>query len=785
MRVTQSMLYNNFLSNLNNINSQLYNTQTQMATGKSINNLSDNPIALSQVLSLNDIQSRLTQYTSNINSANSVLSAQDTATSNISTLLQNSGSLIIQAANATNDSASNASIAQQLQAIEAEIKNSANTMFGGQYLFSGFLTNTAPIQDTTPQVATTSTTNNNIQIKTSNNFGDINLLNSGSYSIQIDGNGNLSISQNGIAIPISVDGVDRSSAGGDQLSTSVNVSNLLQNGGWFNTGRGISIYIPKNSQSSTVTFSYIKGSANTYTGDNNNESIAYSDGLSTPITINANNLLYQQNQTITSNNQLLNVSNDPATNQTKLTDLHLNNALANISLQSGYTIIAKGTDHSGNIVSGSFTVSAGATVSSLLNFINNLSSKEVLQNNKVLTLADGSIASSLTTIGQLTGGSGITVNGLAHSSGATISLNVSAGTTLGSFLNLVNVNFNVSATISHGLIQIDDNQTGPSKLSINIQTQTNKNPVFGMFNTISDGSSGGFVSTVSATIQNGHIVVTDLRGGNSQMNLSLSIANNNTPEPNIFGVFNTTTLGGGVDVFRSFDNAQAAITGSQVNQISQATNWNGGSTLQPTLSGYYSGNTSDTWTITVTSGVSANITSSAHVLTITNSQGNFVGQITITPQTTSGNTTYNINVVDSQGNNVYSVNNQSNLDNIQLPDGVVLNLNQSGNLTKVLNQGDSFSFKLTNMLQQSITNIQNSLGQVDANRSIIGAYEQRMQLAQTRIENLSLSNAQAISNLQDANYAQVIGDYEREITIMQALLQSFAKVNQLSLFNYI
>ncbi len=785
MRVTQSMLYNNFLSNLNNINSQLYNTQTQMASGKSINNLSDNPIALSQVLSLNDIQSRLTQYTSNINSANSVLSAQDTATSNISTLLQNSGSLIIQAANATNDSASNASIAQQLQAIEAEIKNSANTMFGGQYLFSGFLTNTAPIQDTTPQVATTYTNNNNIQIKTSNNFGDINLLNSGSYSIQIDGN-NLSILQNGIAIPISVDGVNRSSAGGDQLSTSVNVSNLLQTGGWFNTGRGISIYIPKNSQSSTVTFSYIKGSANTYTGDDNNESIAYSDGLCTPITINANNLLYQQNQTITSNNQLLNVSNDPATNQTKLTDLHLNNALANISLQSGYTIIATGTDHSGNIVSGSFTVSAGATVSNLLNFINNLSSKEVLQNNKVLTLADGSIASSLTTIGQLTSGSGITVNGLAHSSGAQISLNVSAGTTLGSFLNLVNVNFNVSATISHGLIQIDDNQTGPSKLSINIQTQTNKNPVFGMFNTISDGSSGGFVSTVSATIQNGHIVVTDLRGGNSQMNLSLSIANNNTPEPNIFGVFNTTTLGGGVDVFRSFDNAQAAITGSQVNQISQATNWNGGSTLQPTLSGYYSGNTSDTWTITVTSGASANITSSAHVLTITNSQGNFVGQITITPQTTSGNTTtYNINVVDSQGNNVYSVNNQSNLDNIQLPDGVMLNLNQSGNLTKVLNQGDSFSFKLTNMLQQSITNIQNSLGQVDANRSIIGAYEQRMQLAQTRIENLSLSNAQAISNLQDANYAQVIGDYEREITIMQALLQSFAKVNQLSLFNYI
>jgi len=784
MRITQSMLYNNFLYNLNNVNSQLYTTQTQMASGKSINNLSDNPIALSQVLSLNDLQSRLTQYKSNINWANSVLSAQDTATNNISTLLQNSGSLIIQAANATNDLASNASIAQQLQAIEAEIKNSANTMFGGKYLFSGFLTNTAPIQDITPQAAIVNTDNSEIQIKTSNNFGDINLLNTGNYSIKIE-NGRLSILQNGVYIPISVDGTDRSMAGGNSLSTSVDISNLLQTGGWFDTGRGISIYIPPNTQHATLEFSYTKGANNMYVGDENNQSIAYSDGLTSPITINAKDFLYQQHQTITSNNQLLNTSNDPATNQTKLVDLHLSNALSSVALQTGYTIIATGTDHSGNIVSGSFTVSADATVSNLLNFIDNLSSKEILQNNKVLTLADGSIASSSTTIGQLTGGSGITVNGFTHS-GAQISLNVSAGTTLGTFLSQISVNFNVSATISHGLIQIDDNQTGPSKLGINIQTQTQQNPAFGMFYTISDGSSGGFVSTVSAIIQNGHIVVTDLRGDKSQMDLSLEVIDNNgNPQPNIFGVFNMTTLGGGVDVFKALDNAQAAIMGSQVNQISQPSQWIGGSTLQPTLSGYYTGNISDTWTITVTSAASPNIASAVHILTITDSKDNSVGQITITPQTTLGNTTYNINVVDSQGNNVYSANNQSNLENIQLPYGVVLNLNQSGNLTQVLNQGDSFSFKLTNMLQQSITNIQNSLGQVDANRSIIGAYEQRMQLAQTRIENLSLSNAQAISNLQDANYAQVIGDYEREITIMQALLQSFAKVNQLSLFNYI
>ncbi|MGB9755508.1 MAG: flagellar hook-associated protein FlgL, partial [Desulfurella sp.] len=193
MRVTNSMLFNNFLSNINNINTQLYNTQTQMATGKSINNLSDNPTALSQVLSINDIQSQFTQYTSNINLANSTLSAQDTATQNMSQLLQNSGSLVVQAANATNDTASNTAIAQQLQAMEAEIKNSANTMFGGNYLFSGFLTNTAPVQNVTQQVAIINNASNNaFQITTSKNFGDLNQFQSGTYTVNIT-SGKLSI----------------------------------------------------------------------------------------------------------------------------------------------------------------------------------------------------------------------------------------------------------------------------------------------------------------------------------------------------------------------------------------------------------------------------------------------------------------------------------------------------------------------------------------------------------------------------------------------------------------
>ncbi|HEX13071.1 MAG TPA: hypothetical protein ENO40_01125 [Desulfurella acetivorans] len=789
MRITQDMLYSNFLSNINNINTQLYNTQTQMATGKSVNNLSDNPIALSQILTISDIQTRFDQYKSNINYANSLLSAQDTATQNISQLLQNSGSLIIQAANATNDIASNTAIAQQLQAVEAEIKNSANTMFGGNYLFSGFLTNTAPVQNITQQAAIINNPSNNaFQITTSKNFGDLNQFQSGTYTVNIT-SGKLSITDsNGNVISISSDGIDRSSAGGDVLSNSADISNLLQTGGWFNTGRGIKIYIPKGA-SGSFTFSYSPGGNNVYVGDNNNLAIAYSDGLNTPITINAKDMLYMQHQTLQSNNLLLNSSNDPATAQTKLVDLHLANALSNVALQTGQRIVLTGIDHNGNIVSGpAFVVTSSATVSQLLNYITHLSTKEVLQNNTILTLPNGTIANSSTTISALTNGSAVVVRGFSHE-GQIVSITFSTNTTISSVLASIGRIFNATATINHGIIQIADNKVGSSVLNIAIQTKSNSIPVFGLFNSISHGISNAFLGTVSASIQHGKIVIQDLRGGTSKLNLSINVVSS----ANIFGVFNTIQQGGGIDVFDAFDNAQAAILGQSVNQISKATGFSAGSTLMPTISGYYTGNNSQNWTFSV-SGSSSAITAS-HTITIMDSKNQNIGKITM--GVASG--IFKITVLDSKNNAIASYATAANSNDaiasflnttqIQLPDGLNLTLApQKINgtyVTPLLKNGDSFSIKLTNMLQQSITNIQDSLSQVDANRSVIGAYEQRMQLAQKRIDNTSLSNAQTLSNLQDANYAKIISDYQREITIMQALLQSFAKINQLSLFNYL
>jgi flagellar hook-associated protein 3 FlgL len=52
-------------------------------------------------------------------------------------------------------------------------------------------------------------------------------------------------------------------------------------------------------------------------------------------------------------------------------------------------------------------------------------------------------------------------------------------------------------------------------------------------------------------------------------------------------------------------------------------------------------------------------------------------------------------------------------------------------------------------------------------------------------DNLSLQYQQTLSNLQDLDYAKAITDLTRNQTNLEAAQKSFAKISQLSLFNYL
>ncbi len=807
MRITDNILFNNFLYNINKVNERMYTVNSEMASGKRLLDLSSDPIALSKVLSLRDINMRFDQYTTNIESATAVLNAEDTALSNADDLIHRAGELLVKGANSTNnDEASRTAIAEELDAVVSELRNSANTIFQGKYLFSGYKTDTAPIQDETQEVVVTS--NSDVEVDTADVYKDINELEGGSYKIVISNHRLSILNAAGEVVPIDADMKDESDVGGNVLADSIDISGM--SGKWIDTGRGIKIKLPDVDTDQVIDITYKAGGKDLYMGDDGARDVEYSDGLTSPVTITAKQIYKPTNQTLENNNYMLDkTTGSPITKQTKLTDIALTEALSNVALQTGYEIEINGTDHNGNLVKGVFSItSSSLTVQDLINKVESLDSTEVLENNRLLVRSDNKLATASTTLGSaglLSVASTLILSGTNHAGVAVAaSYSVSAGTTLGSIASMIANDFDADVTVQHGKIVVEDTLSGESKLDVRAQTKSAQNPIFGFFFEKSKGGSGGFKDTVEGFVKNGHLFFKDKRPSSSKFTLSFSVKDTSTspPEdkPNIFGVFNMQTLGRGIDVFREMRDASYALKNpNKLNQVGVASQWMDGSTLKVTTGGEYLGGINDTWTVKVTKGSDNLAVDGAEAqLEVTNSNGKLVATIDI--KNDGGK--YDIEVKNDNGTIIYNVKNADNLDNIVIettqPDynfteddtgvngntGVTISLDSTG-VTEKLKEGDSFSFKLTNAVENALGKSEDALNQILSARSIVGARTNRMSLAKQRIDYIKISNDKTISQLEDADIAKVFTDYKRNLIVMQALLNVGSKLTSYNLFDYL
>jgi flagellar hook-associated protein 3 FlgL len=123
------------MSNLQNSIQQL---QEQLDTQQSVNTPSDNPVAATQILQLDESNSRNTQFVSNTQGASSSMSLIDNAMSNVSGLLSNMKSLVVQAGSGTIDASQLQMMQQQVNQDYTQMMSYANTTDGrGDYLFGG------------------------------------------------------------------------------------------------------------------------------------------------------------------------------------------------------------------------------------------------------------------------------------------------------------------------------------------------------------------------------------------------------------------------------------------------------------------------------------------------------------------------------------------------------------------------------------------------------------------------------------------------------------------------
>ncbi len=143
MRVSNKLMADNIKANLDNLAIQIMKTQTKLVTGKKINNLSDDPVGMSNVLDYRKTISTIDQYRDNVSSGETRIEFSET-------LLEKTSDLIRQAINiASNpDTENKDALATEISNIRDQILDYANSKLGGTYLFSGNATTTQPFATT-------------------------------------------------------------------------------------------------------------------------------------------------------------------------------------------------------------------------------------------------------------------------------------------------------------------------------------------------------------------------------------------------------------------------------------------------------------------------------------------------------------------------------------------------------------------------------------------------------------------------------------------------------------
>jgi flagellar hook-associated protein 3 FlgL len=116
----------------------------QMSSGKRINNLSDDPAAVAQLI-LNEGQtSDVDQYLANVTTVQNSMQVADSTLNSVVTALSQAISLGIEGSNGTLSASDQQSIATQVSGIESQVLALANTTYAGNYLFAGTAVTTQP-----------------------------------------------------------------------------------------------------------------------------------------------------------------------------------------------------------------------------------------------------------------------------------------------------------------------------------------------------------------------------------------------------------------------------------------------------------------------------------------------------------------------------------------------------------------------------------------------------------------------------------------------------------------
>ncbi|KOS60741.1 flagellar hook-associated protein FlgL [Lysinibacillus agricola] len=150
MRVTQSMLSNNMLLNLNNSYGKMSKLQDQITSGTKITRPSDDPVIAVKGMGYRRDLGQVEQYTRNMNEVNNWIDTTDESLNQVSEQMKRVRELVIQAANDTNTPEERAKIKTEIDQIRQQIQDIGNTKIADRYIFSGTNTSKPLFVEATP-----------------------------------------------------------------------------------------------------------------------------------------------------------------------------------------------------------------------------------------------------------------------------------------------------------------------------------------------------------------------------------------------------------------------------------------------------------------------------------------------------------------------------------------------------------------------------------------------------------------------------------------------------------
>ncbi|WP_411953904.1 flagellar hook-associated protein FlgL [Alkalibacillus sp. S2W] len=143
MRVTQSMLSQNMMNNIQKNNSEMQKYMEQLSTGKKINRPSDDPVVAMKGVDYRSELSKVEQFERNMSEVNTWMDSSDEAMNEAGQALTRVRELVIQASNDTYEENQRGNMASEVEEIKNHLRDIANTQVNNKYIFNGTNTDNA------------------------------------------------------------------------------------------------------------------------------------------------------------------------------------------------------------------------------------------------------------------------------------------------------------------------------------------------------------------------------------------------------------------------------------------------------------------------------------------------------------------------------------------------------------------------------------------------------------------------------------------------------------------